>query len=173
METLKLTLFLTVLAVLGSAGVLHLWGGGDGQYREEGLARIAGSPTEVFEQLWNPDQRPSWVSGLESSSASSWGAIQVGMELTESYEGRIEDVVWTVEACEEGRLLVLCTERDEVDLSLRYELKTNTSGRESLVTLTLEAGFEGFWPTLAEPVLGGQLFREFRDQLDALNAASS
>ena len=42
METLKLILVMAVLSALGAAGILFLWGGGDGVFRDEGSINVAG-----------------------------------------------------------------------------------------------------------------------------------
>ena len=170
MESIKLILVMTVVLALGTGGVLYAWGGGDGTYSEDGAVRIPGSPATVFEWLSDPKRRPTWVPGLSHATQEGFGNLEEGTKLTEDYEDRIEDLVWEVLDAESGKRLALKTVRDGVEIVLRYRLKTHNSGRQTLVTLTLEAQFEGWWPKLIEPIGGSRLFNEFRSHLELLAA---
>lgn len=171
METLKLILFLAVLGTLGSAGVLFVWGGYDGRFDDEGTIVIDGSNDQVFRLLLEPEHRTRWVEGVSDSKRVGFGGWERGSRLTETLERGALPLERSLSVVElvEGRSLVLETEEEGVPIRYRYELKAHNTGRESRVLYTVEAQYEGFWPKLLEPLIGGKLFARTKRELETLS----
>ncbi len=170
METLRLILFLAVLGVLGTGGVLYLWGGGDGVFTDEG-AEVVGAPAErVFLSLLDPDDRKRWVEGASDCRRQDFGAWKVGSELLETLEreGRTLERTLRVVEIQEGKSVAFETEEDGIAIRYRYQLGAHNTGRSSRVLFSIEARYHGFWNELLEPLRGGALFERTRRELAVL-----
>ena len=172
METLKLILFLTVLAVFGSAGVLFLWGGYDGRFADEGMIAMQGTNEQVFSWLLEPEYRTRWVEGCKTSRRDTSGGWRPGARVVETFEqdGLTKERTLKVVEVVVGRSFVLETEEDGVKLRYIVELKAHNTGRASRVEYKIEAEYQGFWGKLLEPLRGGALYARTRHEFETLSA---
>lgn len=172
MENLKLILFLSVLAVLGSGGVLFLWGGYDGRFADEGTIAIHGTNEQVFSWLLEPEFRSRWVEGCKSSRRETSGGWRPGSRVVETLEkgGLTSERTVSVVEVVVGRSMVLETEEDGVTIRYQFDLKAHNTGRASRVDYKVEAKYQDFWGKLLEPVRGGKLYARTRRELEALSA---
>lgn len=170
MEAVKTVLFLIVAACLAASGLLVVVGGADGHYKSDGLMRINHPPPSTWEWLTTSEKRKQWEHGVVASTEVGPRLLDVGSRIREMVEvdGVTKERLWEVTAYTHGKLITMRTSDDKYDMELTFKVGALHTGRKTRLDYMIDAQYHETFDKLIEPILGAQLRRRVRDDLEAL-----
>lgn len=171
METIKTVLFLLVAGLLAGAGILVVVGGGDGEFRREGIVRISHPYNSTFEVFTKPKNRLLWVPGITTCVASA-GQLDVGSRLREvvTIDGVKTERIYEVKAYTPGKKFSVAASDELCDYDVTYTFGAHQTGRKTRLDYAIHAQYREWSDKLLEPIRGADLESRVRAELEALKA---
>jgi uncharacterized protein YndB with AHSA1/START domain len=170
METLKSILFVLMIPLLGTAALLLVAGGGDGEFEDTGIVTIDHPQDLVFEWLTKPEHRKEWIEGLTSSRCDARD-VEAGAtlkEVVDEGDGPQDRTVEVLQA-EYGALVKLRVTEPGRVYEVSYALSVHRSSRRTRIDVSTKGTLEGWWARLVEPILSARI--EERIEADLVRLA--